>query len=204
MTSTIPIRRSAVRLGEYDLNSKVDCVDGDCADQPLDVGVDDFVAHPQFDMTSRNQANDIALVRLAYDVPYTEFIQPVCLPSALGLTRSAPNTLLFASGWGRTLRQRQSPIKMKVQLPVVEQATCTAKYAGIRASIVDSQLCAGSLFAVDTCDGDSGGPLMTVKNNYWLVEGVVSFGRGCGLEGWPAIYTRVTSFEDWIQQTIRD
>lgn len=195
---------SAVRLGEYDLTSKVDCVEGECSDPPQDIDVVEIVAHPNFDMASRNQANDIGLVRLAHDVAYSEFIQPVCLPSTLGLQRSAADAKLFASGWGRTLQAKQSSVKMKVQLPVFEQDRCRDKYATIRAEIVDSQLCAGSLFAVDTCDGDSGGPLMTVKGNYWTVEGVVSFGRGCGLEGWPAIYTRVASFEEWILQTIRD
>lgn len=204
-----PAYRSLVRLGEFDLTTKIDCDDGMCADAPLDVGVEQIVVHPDYDRTSRNQANDIALIRLEYDVPYTEFVRPVCLPSTLnggkmGQLRIVADAKLFASGWGRTLQARQSSKKLKVQLPVVDQTVCRNKYAEIQATIVDSQLCAGSLFAVDTCDGDSGGPLMIVKNNYWSVEGIVSFGRGCGLEGWPAIYTRVESFEDWIRQTIRD
>lgn len=97
---------------------------------------------------------------------------------------------------------RQSMIKQKVELPVVDHDACVQKYAGIEAEISEKQLCAGGLYAVDTCDGDSGGPLMTIKDNYWTAEGIVSFGRGCGLEGWPAIYTRVSSYEDWIRQTI--
>lgn len=98
--------------------------------------------------------------------------------------------------------EKQSSVKLKVQLPVVDQESCRKKYATLRAEILDSQLCAGGVFDVDTCDGDSGGPLMRLLNNYWLVEGIVSFGRGCGLENWPAIYTRVASFEDWIRDTI--
>lgn len=198
-----------MRLGEFDLTTKVDCDDGVCADEPLDVAVEAVVVHPDYTASSRNQANDIALIRLAYDVPYTEFVQPVCLPSTLnaragGESRIAPDAKLFAAGWGRTLQARQSTKKMKVQLPVVDQTVCRNKFEGIGATIVDSQLCAGSLFAVDTCDGDSGGPVMVLKRNYWSVEGIVSFGRRCGLEGWPAVYTRVDSFDDWIRETIRD
>lgn len=155
-------------------------------------------------MASRNKANDIALVRLERDVVYTKYVQPICMPSTLGLGRSAPDAGLFASGWGRTLQTRQSAVKMKVTLPIVDQDQCREKYAGIRAAIVDSQLCAGGLFAVDTCDGDSGGPLMRVSKSQWSIEGIVSFGRACGLEGWPAIYTRVSSYEDWIRTVIRD
>lgn len=43
------------------------------------------------------------------------------------------------------------------------------------------------------------GPLMKFTDSYWFVEGIVSFGRACGLEGWPGVYTRVSSFEDWIK-----
>lgn len=48
------------------------------------------------------------------------------------------------------------------------------------------------------------GPLMKSKDNFWVVEGIVSYGlRLCGQEGWPGIYTRVSSFEDWIQANMR-
>lgn len=94
-------------------------------------------------------------------------------------------------------------MKLKVQVPVVDQEVCRKKYTSLRTEINDTQLCAGGVYAEDTCDGDSGGPLMRSLNNYWLVEGIVSFGRGCGLEGWPAIYTRVASFDDWIRETIQ-
>lgn len=46
--------------------------------------------------------------------------------------------------------------------------------------------------------GDSGGPLMfPVKNTYYLI-GIVSSGYGCGEPGYPGIYTRVTSFLNFI------
>ncbi len=44
---------------------------------------------------------------------------------------------------------------------------------------------------------------MKFTDNYWVVEGIVSFGRACGLEGWPGVYTRVSSFEYWIKMTMR-
>lgn len=44
---------------------------------------------------------------------------------------------------------------------------------------------------------------MRLTNNYWVVEGIVSFGRACGLEEWPAVYTRVKSFENWIRSRLR-
>lgn len=28
---------------------------------------------------------------------------------------------------------------------------------------------------------------MKFSDKYWVVEGIVSFGRACGLEGWPGL-----------------
>ena len=50
----------------------------------------------------------------------------------------------------------------------------------------------------DTCQGDSGGPL--VCNN--ALVGVTSFGKGCGFPGIPGVYTRVSTFYNWILDNI--
>lgn len=99
--------------------------------------------------------------------------------------------------------ERMSSVKLKIALPFVEQAKCQEKYSTLNIQLSDTQLCAGGLFATDTCDGDSGGPLMRLIDNYWVIEGIVSSGYGCGRETWPALYTRVSSFEAWIQQRLR-
>lgn len=98
---------------------------------------------------------------------------------------------------------RQSNTKQKLELPIVDHSVCRDKFATARTYIDDTQFCAGGTYIEDTCDGDSGGPLMKFTDNYWVVEGIVSFGRACGLEGWPGVYTRVSSFEDWIKSTMR-
>lgn len=49
--------------------------------------------------------------------------------------------------------------------------------------------------------GDSGGPLVYQEDDGRYTEvGIVSFGHTSGCEnGFPAGFTRVTSFLDWIQ-----
>ena len=46
--------------------------------------------------------------------------------------------------------------------------------------------------------------MMKAVGDRWSVIGVVSAGRGCGGEGNPGIYTRVTSYLGWIKQTVLD
>lgn len=193
-----------MRLGEYDLSTAEDCVESLCSDPVVDVRVVESIAHPDYDKDARNQLNDIALLRLDRDVPFTEFIQPICMPSTVRMGRSAPGVELWAAGWGQTLEVPQSAQKLKVSVPIAEQAECRRTYGRLRAAIMDSQLCAGGGYRVDTCYGDSGGPLMRQERLYWAQEAIVSFGNRCGLEGWPAVYTRVESYEDWIRENIRD
>jgi len=59
-------------------------------------------------------------------------------------------------------------------------------------------------FVIDTCKGDSGGPLMyysPIKRQYELV-GIISFGTGCGHPNHSGIYTRVSAYLDWIESII--
>jgi len=61
------------------------------------------------------------------------------------------------------------------------------------------QLCAGGDLGKDTCRGDSGGPLMYFNGNSWIIYGIVSIGpKICGQKNFPAIYTKVSYFTDWI------
>lgn len=50
--------------------------------------------------------------------------------------------------------------------------------------------------------GDSGNGLIRFKGN-WIIEGIVSFGYLCGLQGWPAIYTRVDAYLNWIESHVK-
>ena len=58
----------------------------------------------------------------------------------------------------------------------------------------------------DTCQRDSGGPLVGEiregRQMRWLVIGIVSWGEGCAQRDKYVYYTREYPFLDWINRTI--
>lgn len=60
-------------------------------------------------------------------------------------------------------------------------------------------ICAGSVRGKeDSCQGDSGGPLVYQGRQI----GVVSWGQGCALQGYPGVYTDVTKFAWWVKRYV--
>lgn len=197
---------TAVRLGEYDTTKETDCNGYSCAPSAIRVGIEEAIPHEQYRDNSANKENDIALIRLDRDIRFSDSIRPICLPSAVAQERSAPasGTQYTVAGWGRTLRSPKSAVKQKLQVPLVDLAQCQQKYRERKVNVVDNQLCAGGVYAEDSCEGDSGGPLMRFRNDAWVLEGIVSFGYKCGLSGWPAVHTRVANYDSWIRSKLRN
>ena len=64
----------------------------------------------------------------------------------------------------------------------------------------ESMLCAGNAEeGVDSCRGDSGGPLLDENN---ILVGVISVGMTCGDKNFPGIYARISSSAYWIYNQI--
>ncbi|XP_076657395.1 serine protease ea-like [Halictus rubicundus] len=203
-------RLQNVRLGEYDTNNTVDCInDGNgtqiCADEHISVEVEKIILHENYQPTSRNRTYDIALIRLSRDVPFTNYVQPICLPSNESIGQK-----LVAAGWWVLKLDDESPsnLKQKVTIPFVEKEQCQAVYKNMSYNLHPSQICAGGEKDKDPCSGSAGGPLMALERSpvgaaKWTVVGLVSFGAGCGIEGWPSVYTKVSYFVPWILSKIK-
>ena len=92
------------------------------------------------------------------------------------------------------------------KVPVVNTDTCNEAFDG---SLDETHLCAGGEPGKDSCSGDSGGGLFSDlingqdgQDRKWEVVGIVSFGTyKCG-DGTPGVYTRVSQYLQWIEETM--
>ena len=84
-----------------------------------------------------------------------------------------------------------------VQVPAVTNTACNKAYGG---GITESMICAGyPEGGKDACQGDSGGPFVCNKDGKAIIAGVVSWGNGCALQGYPGVYSRTTHVLNWIK-----
>ncbi|ALC46202.1 CG11843, partial [Drosophila busckii] len=187
-----------VRLGDLDFGTdKDDALHKDYA-------VSSYFSHPRF--TSSELYNDIGLVKLAENVKFDRYKHPACLPFDDGQNVES----FIAVGWGSTsLAGRSSAMLLKVKLDRIADTICNKviEYSDEYPHGFDaaSQMCVGSTMAKDTCNGDSGGPILVYHEQYtcmYHVMGVTSTGISCGTPKIPSIYMRVHYYLDWIRSVI--
>ncbi|XP_004644714.1 kallikrein-7 [Octodon degus] len=150
--------------------------------------------HPRY--SSQTHENDIMLVRLNSPVKMSSGVKAANLP-----THCEPaGTSCSVSGWGTTTSPQVTfPAElMCTNVNLIDPSECKKVYKEL---LGKSMLCAGIKDSkTNTCNGDSGGPLMCKGT----VQGIVSWGTfPCGQPNDPGVYTQVCKYSDWVKQTIR-
>jgi secreted trypsin-like serine protease len=142
-------------------------------------------------------ANNVAILILPVAATLNTFVAVSPLP-ALGITNNYAGQLATVTGWGRVSdgSASTSPSLRSVQNAIITNAACAETYG---TTILDSTLCTSTAGGRGTCTGDSGGPLTIASGLDRIQVGVVSFGAAVGCEqGFPAGFSRITTFRQWI------
>lgn len=197
-SSTYGIFPDIVRLGDQNLAKQDDSA------EPQEYQIASVITHPNYRHSSSYY--DIALIRLNERVKFTRFVRPACLWQKTSIN----STKAVATGWGQVeFAGDRSDDLRKVSLNIINNSDCRQLYETskkLRRGIVKAQLCAGYLQGgKDTCHGDSGGPIqvITPKNQcVFHIIGITSFGKACAAVNTAAVYTRVSSYIDWIESVV--
>ncbi|XP_022218641.2 transmembrane protease serine 12 [Drosophila obscura] len=144
--------------------------------------------------------DDIALIRLPHAVSFNDRIHPIQLPKRHYEYRNFKNKLAIASGWGRyaTGVHAISNVLRYVQLQIIDGRTCKTNFP---LSYRGTNICTSGRNSRSTCNGDSGGPLVLQRrqSKKRVLVGITSFGSIYGCDrGYPAAFTKVASYLDWI------
>ncbi|KAG9468290.1 hypothetical protein GDO78_023074 [Eleutherodactylus coqui] len=184
-----------VALGEYQLQ----------IDSPHQVvsAVQSIIVNSLF--SGVGTPGDIALIKLSRLITYTEYILPVCVPTA-SMSFSA-GTKCWVTGWGSIRSDVLLPppqTLQQVMVPLISNSACDDMYhvnSDISANqqiVPSDQICAGyAAGKKDSCQGDSGGPLVCNIDGIWYQAGIVSWGDQCALFNRPGVYTYIPDYYNW-------
>jgi len=155
--------------------------------------VEQVIAHPDY-ASAVSFDSDIALLKLSTSANVSTI--------AVSGNEPATGTSAMAVGWGAvTFPNRTFPSALnEVDLPITSRATCDAVHGS---AFTNNMMCAGfAQGGKDTCQADSGGPLMVVENGVYKQVGITSWGQGCALAGQYGVYTRLSNFKGWIDSNV--
>ncbi|WP_197349796.1 S1 family peptidase [Streptomyces bathyalis] len=145
---------------------------------------------------TRTNAGDIAVLTLSDPMPSSSTI-PM---ASAGDSGYAAGSAAEVYGWGDISGNGDYAPRLRVaDVDMIEDSACSRAYrsgpegAFDKASMVCAAVAEGGR---DACQGDSGGPLV-VKGK---VVGLVSWGAGCGEEGRPGVYTRVSAVAGLVRE----
>nr|XP_025046092.1 mast cell protease 1A-like [Pelodiscus sinensis] len=153
------------------------------------------IPHPQYDKETLN--NDIMLLQLQMDAELNSPVGTIKLPRANEEVK--PRTLCTVAGWG-SLRPDAVLLPdtlREVDVVVMPDAACPRNpdwlYRGYDPA---TMMCVGDPAQFyDSAQGDSGGPLVCGEKAW----GIVSWGY-CKA---PGVYTKISAFVPWINNTMR-
>jgi len=174
-------------------------------------GISKAITHPSYSSGYEDSAirvlNDIALIRLSRPVPNANYLQ--INSNAEG---PIPGTIVRATGYGRITTDTISQELRMVDNVILSTNECKYRFSrqgnfpvanGIKN---DLHICTGRDTRCEvggTCKGDSGGPIVARMPDGSLVQvGITSYGDAeCGKPKSSDIFTRVSHYIEWIQET---
>jgi secreted trypsin-like serine protease len=166
------------------------------------VNVTRITQHPSYGTAGAD--SDVSVLRLAEDV--TD-IAPVAFMTTIAEEDqyASVDAMSYGMGWGEMEVKPHAPRRLHdVKVPIVDREVCNGpdSYNG---DVDGTMICAGyKEGGKDTCQGDSGSPLVVrdAGKKWNLQVGVVSWGIGCAEPNYYGVYSRLATLGEWVKEQI--
>lgn len=117
--------------------------------------------------------------------------------------------MFYFQGWGISVSKGKDKAEklQQAEMPTVNYSTCSKGNSFFQPIDDLSMLCAGfgGKSPVSGCNGDSGGPLVCQEGGKYVLRGAVSWGiPGCPGGNTFSVFTRISSFVDWIEDHMKN
>ena len=187
-----PVARNSFRgiIGTHDLNHRSRQI----------VSFEKVIAHPGY--SSRSHSHDIGLVKTSAPITESSSVKFVKLPKQ-GQKFAG---MAIATGHGKTSTTgSESDVLLQVDIEIRDDRACFERYGpGFNPR---AMICAGGRAGRKaTCMGDSGGPFVQKSSDgSYVLIGLTSFGpRDCATPHVPVVFTKVSSYVDWINGIVKN
>ncbi|XP_072354055.1 granzyme K-like [Scyliorhinus torazame] len=166
------------------------------------VGVKECFPYQQLNL--KRKEGDIMLIQLARDAVLNKNVSTLELPKSTEDVKAGTKCSVAGWGWTNLKAPKLSDTLREANIIIIDRRKCNSrKYYHYDPFITKDMLCAGDKKARrDSCNGDSGGPLMCKTSMFrkkYIYRGIVSAGDECAKRKKPGIYTRLSEkFLKWI------
>jgi trypsin len=160
--------------------------------------VSQLIVEPDY-LVTNGDGSDVTLMKL--DQPAK--VAPMRIAAVGERASWNPGKLATIAGFGATSQDgSQLPDRMQyAQVPITTDAECAKDYSN-GSFDAKTMVCAGyPQGGTDTCEGDSGGPLLAAVRGGFRLAGATSFGDGCAQAGKPGVYARLAEgpIREWLK-----
>lgn len=178
-------------LGEFDGGNE----DG----QEVASEVAKVIRHPLHRKNTKDY--NIALVKLKTPLrQFNDYMRPICLPDTSLILSGGEICAVAGYGYDNSTGKQGKTLRT-MNVAILSPNECRRNVLWL----TDSMLCTVYTKRIlDTCKGDSGGPLACYIKGKFYLGGIVSHGKKCSRISSPNIYTNVKYLMPWIRHVIRN
>lgn len=197
-----------VRLGGWNITTDRSCDDRICSGRIVDYAIERVFVHQDFN--SSNIHYDIALIKLAKSVAFTDFVSPICIAESISCKIPQDAEKIFrAVGWNIVEVEYVANLtdfigdrhQFSIEMYSVYRNSCDYVFWPTL------EICTKRVNKTNDQFVDFGRSLISKENDgYWFLYGygVWEFGNPDAMPYESDIFTRIACYRDWIKSILKN